>query len=147
MEFYVGNKTCKSCLCKRSADRAYGGDNNYFTYRQRLCNTAKYRAIDHKVAFSLKPDDIIIPSKCPVFNIPLIIGPGKTTDNSPTIDRLDHLGPYTKENIQVISWRTNVIKSNASPTELRILADWIESQLEISKKKFRAKAIYTEINF
>ena len=68
--------------------------------------------------FSLTKEDIIIPDVCPVLGIPLQIGSGRPSANSPTLDRRDNSKGYTPENTFVISYRANSIKSDATPEEL-----------------------------
>jgi hypothetical protein len=40
------------------------------------------------------------------------------------------MGGYTATNIAVISRRANTIKNNASPEELRAVADWLDAELQ-----------------
>lgn len=73
-----------------------------------------------------------IPDVCPVFGIPLNYnGSGKQgwsrDDSSPSVDRIDSTKGYTKDNIQIISWRANRIKNDSTPEELRRLADYMEN--------------------
>jgi hypothetical protein len=37
---------------------------------------------------------------------------------SPSLDRIDNNKGYIKGNVEVISWKANIMKSNASPEEL-----------------------------
>ena len=55
---------------------------------------------------------------CPVLGIPLVIGEGACSDNSPSIDRIIPELGYVKGNIKVISRRANRIKNDATPDEL-----------------------------
>lgn len=80
------------------------------------------------IPFNLEVDDLYIPDKCPVLGIPLFKGKGVPTPNSPTIDRIDNLKGYSKDNIWVISARANTLKSNASLKEIEML------YLALSKK-------------
>lgn len=66
-------------------------------------------------------------NKCPVFGIPLEWGNGSFRKNSPSLDRIDNSKGYFKENIQVISFRANELKSNASVEELEILVRYLKS--------------------
>jgi len=50
-------------------------------------------------------------------------------NNSPSIDRFDPSLGYTVENVEVLCWRCNELKRDASPTELRLLAEWAEARL------------------
>lgn len=79
---------------------------------------AKIRARENGLEFNLKKEDIVIPEFCPVLGIKLVFGTGKLHDNSPTLDRIDNNKGYTKDNIQVISWRANKIKGYATIDDL-----------------------------
>lgn len=46
-------------------------------------------------------------------------------DNSPSIDRIDSTKGYTRDNIQIISWKANSIKRNASLEELILLVNYL----------------------
>jgi hypothetical protein len=66
----------------------------------------------------LTMDDIILPDRCPVLGIPLMIGDGKMTQNSPSLDRIDNAKGYVKGNVIVVSLRANAIKNDATVEEL-----------------------------
>lgn len=86
---------------------------------------ARKRAKDQGLPFDIELDDITIPERCPLLNIPLIVGKGRWTANSPTLDRIEPVLGYTKKNVQVISHRANAIKRDASFSEFRtILENW-----------------------
>lgn len=77
--------------------------------------------------FNLKEEDIKIPTHCPILNIPLEISTNvKRQDNSPSIDRFDNSKGYISNNINVISWRANKLKSNGTLQEFRNLVSWME---------------------
>ena len=94
-----------------------------------LWKTAKMRAKKQGVPFDITVEDIgKIPLTCPVLGIPLIIGKGKSTDNSPTLDKYKpHLG-YTQGNVSVISHKANQIKSNATTDEVSMLLKWMQEK-------------------
>lgn len=94
-----------------------------------LFYSAKMRAKKRGIPFTLVLDDIIIPSHCPVFGSPLTRGDGKFRTNSPSIDRIDNNKGYTKDNIIVVSFRANNLKSDASLDELRRLVAYYETRL------------------
>ena len=83
------------------------------------------RAHRKGLEFTITRDDIIIPSHCPILGIPLFSTPRKTTDNTPSLDRIDNTKGYTKDNIHVISNRANRIKSDSTAEELEIIAAYI----------------------
>lgn len=65
-----------------------------------------------------------VPTVCPVLDIPIHFGAGRNHDNSLSIDRIDPSGGYTKGNVVLVSNRANRIKNDASPDELRRIADF-----------------------
>ena len=71
---------------------------------------------------NISHEDIVIPTHCPIFPwIELKLGGG---DAAPTLDRIDNDLGYVKGNIQVISYRANRMKSDASLNELIYLGNW-----------------------
>ena len=69
--------------------------------------------------FNLTIEDIIIPTNCPILNIPLTTKPeDHNLPNYYSIDRIDSAKGYVKGNVQIISIRANKMKSNATQTEL-----------------------------
>lgn len=83
-----------------------------------LCR-AKRRAKSKGWEFNLNIEDIHIPVECPVLRIPLVVGVGKSSYASPSLDRIDNRKGYVKGNVRVISHRANTLKSNGSLAELR----------------------------
>jgi hypothetical protein len=79
---------------------------------------ARHRAKKKGIAFSLSPEDIVIPKHCPIFGVELELGKGRVGRNSPSLDRIDPNRGYTPDNVWVISYRANVIKNDAAPEEL-----------------------------
>jgi hypothetical protein len=94
-----------------------------------MVRAAKARATKKGVPFNITPEDITIPSTCPVLGIPLVVGQPKATDNSPSLDRVVPLLGYVKGNVIVISNRANRIKNNASVHELRAVANFFEQHI------------------
>jgi len=78
---------------------------------------------------------VIIPTHCPILGIELKFGKVDAENlgrigprgypNSPSIDRIDNTKGYTKENIMVVSWRANVLKSDGTPEEFYLLNKFI----------------------
>lgn len=94
-----------------------------------LLHWARRRAKAKGRPFTLTPDDISIPDSCPVLGIPLERSPIISSNNSPSIDRIDSEGGYTPGNVIVVSRRANQIKSNATPIELmRVAQFYIERE-------------------
>ena len=83
-----------------------------------LLESSKARAKKKGLEHTITINDIVIPDVCPVLGIPLKIGIGLPTENSPSIDRIDNQRGYTRENVIVISHRANTLKRNATIEEL-----------------------------
>ncbi len=84
----------------------------WFMYQQ-----AKHRAKwdYNNMEFSILPEDIKIPEKCPYLGIPL---ESLHPRYGYSLDRIDSNKGYTKDNIQVTSRLANIMKSNATEQEL-----------------------------
>lgn len=86
-----------------------------------MFSNAKKRAKEKGWEFDLVLEEMTIPDLCPLLGIPLFKGEVHYTDNSPTLDRVDSNGGYTKDNVWVISMKANRIKNNASLEELYLI--------------------------
>jgi hypothetical protein len=93
-----------------------------------LLTVVKARAKKKGLDFNLEEEDIIIPAKCPVLGEPLKVNIGGkcNSPNSPTLDRIDNNKGYVKGNVQIISWRANKIKADASLEELLKIVAYME---------------------
>jgi hypothetical protein len=90
-----------------------------------LWQSAKERAAKFNLDFTITIDDIVIPNHCRILGLPLYKGSGRPIENSPSLDRINPKLGYTKDNIQIISFKANTMKSNASKEDLVIFAYWI----------------------
>ncbi len=88
-----------------------------------LKSSAKKRNIDFDLSMS-DMFDMSFPMTCPILNMPLSFNSGKVQDNSYSVDRIDSSKGYTAENITVISYRANRLKSDASLLELKQLFEY-----------------------
>ena len=97
--------------------------------KNRMITTSKHRAKVNNLEHNITVEDIIIPDKCPVFNVEFV--PGSRTDGfrwTPSLDRIDSSKGYVKGNIQVISWLANTMKNDANKEELILFSNWILSK-------------------
>lgn len=107
--------TCKTCACQQYKD---------LDPRLKLYYGAKKRAGEIGVDFSLTPQDIIIPERCPALGLEIkdYTGCGKPDfhkhHDAATLDRIDNSQGYTANNIQVISKRANLLKKDATIQEI-----------------------------
>ena len=102
-----------------------------FNYRiKMLINSSKQRASKKGIQHDITVEDIkqIFPidNKCPIFGIDLCFNSSGFIDNSPTIDKINPNLGYTKDNVQIISWRANRLKSDASIEELEMILAYLK---------------------
>lgn len=102
---------------------------NNDSYKRSILYTVKARAKKKNIFFDLKEDDIEIPTHCPILGIELEIG-RDCWYNSPSIDRIDNKKGYTKDNVVVVSLMCNTIKNQATPSQIRRVADYYQKLYE-----------------
>ena len=102
-----------------------------FEYRlQMLLNASKQRAKLNDREHDINVEDIKaiypIDGCCPIFGIKLEFNEAGFRDSSPSIDRINSTKGYTRDNIQVISWKANRIKGAASLQDLEMLVAYLK---------------------
>ena len=100
-----------------------------YTAEYLLWQSAKKRAKDGNLNFTILPKDIVIPKKCPLLDLPLQANVSKPGANSPSVDRLDSNKGYTPDNIWVISYKANSVKNNLTLPELKLLVKNLELKI------------------
>lgn len=105
----------------REKGKQYYRDN----LKNRMVNAARARSKKNGIDFDITEDDFEIPDVCPLLNIPLFVGEGRKSvkPNSPSLDRLDSDKGYTKDNVWVISFKANTMKSNSTLDEFVMMAE------------------------
>lgn len=80
-----------------------------------------------QLIYTIRPEDIVVPSHCPILGIKLKFHYGYRGHfpDTPSIDRIDNTKGYVPGNVQVISSKANTMKSNANKEELLKFAFWI----------------------
>lgn len=101
----------------------------YSKYVSRMLSGALARSKESGIEFSITAEDIVIPSHCPILDIPLRASTNGATDNSPALDRIDSAKGYVPDNVHVISQRANRLKSDATLEELIDLGLWAVDRL------------------
>ena len=81
-----------------------------------MLNRVKRKAEKLGYEFNLELEDIIIPDKCPILEVPLVMGTKDDYEYSPSLDRIDNSKGYIKGNIQVISKKANSMETSADGT-------------------------------
>ena len=92
----------------------------------RMLLSARKRAKERGLEFSLTPEDVPVPSHCPVLGIPMTFG-SKDWNNSPSLDRIDPKKGYTPDNVRVISFRANRIKCDATVAEVEAILAYMKN--------------------
>ena len=87
-----------------------------------LLKAAKSRAKIYNLPFDITVEDIVIPKYCPILEIELFSGIGKTCNNSPSVDKIIPELGYVSGNVRVISHLANVMKNSATPVLLQNFA-------------------------
>lgn len=88
-------------------------------YKRNMLAGARRRASVRNIDFTITEEDIIIPSKCPILEVPLVIGTKDNYEYSPSLDRINNSKGYVRGNIQVISKKANSMKNSATLEELK----------------------------
>jgi hypothetical protein len=97
----------------------------------RLWQQARHRAARLGVSFSIVPEDVVVPARCPVFGIYLRPAEkGGSRDHSPSLDRIRPEKGYVPGNVIVISYKANTMKNNGDLVEMRALVSFYEWLLE-----------------
>ena len=131
-----GNTT--SCGCVHDEASSRNGKANVthgmarfgtLTTEYKMWAGAKVRARENGLVFTIVPEDIVIPVRCPMLDVKLEVSTtGHPTYASPTLDRRVNALGYTKQNIWVICSRANRWKSNFTLTELKRMVTILEDQ-------------------
>jgi hypothetical protein len=136
-ECYYKNKRVRdsrSGYNKRPDVRAKTNATQKLAYRRRstrnpalaLWRSARNRASKKGLPFNIEVSDIEVPSICPVLGI--AIGAGYSTRDrahAATIDRVVPALGYVKGNIQVISFRANMLKCDATVEEIEAVLAYV----------------------
>ena len=94
-----------------------------------LFRHARDRAKRKNIPFDITVEDVIIPETCPVLGISLKAGEKVVCNNSPSLDRIKPELGYVKGNIQVLSYRANTLKNNATIEELEKVLEHLKKMV------------------
>lgn len=98
---------------------------------QKLLVPAKYRSTKKNIPYDIIDTDIFMPTHCPILGLELNYQGSKRGPNAASLDRIIPSLGYVKGNVEVISWRANRIKSDATPKELKLLADYYSKYIPL----------------
>jgi len=116
----------------------------------RMFQHAKTRAKKRGTEFTIKKTDILMGKECPCCGRDFLIVPvlGPVTDASPSLDRLDSKVGYVPGNVAVICYRCNILKRDATASELRAIADWMDGADNVARwgERRRGNIILREVS-
>jgi hypothetical protein len=132
----VRSNMCASCYNRKwraSKGLSYNTWWRNLSPEEKMYYNIRNRANKTGIECTIAAEDIKIPEKCPVLGIPLFSIARKTSNYSPSIDRIDPNGGYTPENIRVISMKANQIKNNGNLEEILAVAAYVSSHAKLEK--------------
>lgn len=77
--------------------------------------------------FAIEIEDLVLPTHCPIFGMPLVRAGGSQTNASPSVDRIDNSKGYVKGNVVVVSLKANSIKRDTTLAELKKMVEFYET--------------------
>lgn len=90
---------------------------------------AKHRSKKMGIPFDIAVEDLEIPERCPVFDIPLRYNQGKRQGDSFSLDRLDNSKGYVKGNVRVVSFKANQYKGDMTISEVERLLSYMKGEV------------------
>ena len=99
---------------------------------EEMLRSARKRAHEMGVEFSITLADIVIPERCPLLGVSIHLGVGRSP-YSPSLDRIVPELGYVPGNVWVISHRANTIKSDATADEIATVASNLRARLAIPR--------------
>ena len=125
--YRIRNKTKVGVAIKKYREKMTNNQN----YRlQCLLNASRQRAaLKGREHTLIKQDLVDVYPKdgcCPIFGFKLEWNKSGFRETSPSIDRIDSSKGYTKDNVQIISWKANRIKSYATTEELETVVNYMK---------------------
>lgn len=98
--------------------RKLAKEGNKIIHAEILLKQIKARAKRKNLPINIDITDIIIPDVCPILGIPLVMSDKSSLPASASVDRIIPEKGYIKGNVLVISLKANLIKTNATPSEI-----------------------------
>lgn len=105
-----------------------------------ILERARKRARRQGLPYSLRREDISLPTRCPALGIALRVGHSRSPA-SPALDRIDPRKGYLPGNVRIISDHANKLKGNRSLADIQSLSLKVPPA---SRAKYQAVAVYME---
>jgi hypothetical protein len=131
---YMKIKENKPTVAEHCRNHALKYRNDRWHRLNRLMQGARHRARMNNLPINITTNFLmeIYPkdNKCPVLGIDLQFNSnGRSGDrsNSPSIDRVNPIGGYTKDNVRIISWKANGAKRDSTIEILESIIKYMKS--------------------
>lgn len=115
--------------CREKKKEKYSTEKRRESYiknnAKELYYAAKHRAKIKNINFTIDLEDVIIPTVCPVFGIPLDY---RNRLHAPTLDRVINELGYIKGNVRVISSKANRLKNNGTIEEFKQIIKYMQNE-------------------
>ena len=122
------NREAHNKYCRDKKRESYNPEKRRESYiknnRIGMLQAAKTRAKNKNLSFTITIDDVIIPTMCPILNIPLDY---RDRLHAPSLDRIVNNLGYVKGNVQVISSKANRLKNNGTIEEFEQILKYMKS--------------------
>jgi hypothetical protein len=116
-------------LTRQERYRAIESNPQSKDYKLNMLRLAKKRSKKRNIFFNITIEDIEIGEKCPILGTPFKVGRANWQD-SPSLDRIDNRKGYEKGNVIVVCMMANSIKNQATPSQIKKVADFYEKLYE-----------------
>ena len=116
-------------LTRQERYRAIESNPQHREYKVTMLRKARNRAKKRNIYFNLTLNDFHIGEKCPILGTPFKVGLDNW-QNSPSLDRIDNRRGYEKGNVIVVCMMANSIKNQATPSQIKKVADFYEKLYE-----------------
>jgi len=131
-KYYLDNKEREKELCRKYYlnNKKFLNERSIKYYKDNklkcILIEAKRRALRKNIEYDLNENEIFVPDVCPILGTKFENG----TSYAFSIDRKDNSKGYKMDNVQIISNKANIMKSDATNEELVKFAEWIIKEIK-----------------
>ena len=131
---YFKQSYCRDCALKASYEWQ-----QQHPLRVLIASAKHHNRMKNKHDFDIDEEylQLFDTDTCPILGMPIQCNIGKYTGqggrqhshDSKSLDRVDSTKGYIKGNVQIISWRANSLKGDATLEEMVLIGKWAEQQI------------------
>lgn len=112
-------------VCKRCRKPASQAEWQGKSFEKSMLATSRFRAKKKGIPHTIQLSDIVIPERCPILDVPIVLERGHPY--APSLDQIVPRAGYTPDNIMVVSNRANHLKLNMTLEEGRKVVNFLET--------------------